>query len=286
MSFLTSRLASIARRLGLRAPAPGPHRPQGDSGDLKLPFPPLPEFHSSIFWEDNPPLEYLHELPRGALSGPTQEYKARAHSILSRVIQREVHAPQPYDLRGVGGFLAANPLGVPCPSFETFAATPACRSIRIISYKDFNRVMVSAVPGFKTSSTTVSLLQASWQGDRIFWAGEQNSEAFACAIAYARLRGLDLSVPCERILYRIDEAGLQALENGYHVLVMPGQAWSDQAFMAHLLNDGTPYARLRLPRHNLELLLLDKQQPLSDSLGAGLKQAGAADFTLYLRRVS
>ncbi|MFC3607082.1 DUF6685 family protein [Stutzerimonas tarimensis] len=280
---LSSRLARLATRLGLTSRPPAPQHARERIGKLKLEFAPLPAFHSSIFWSDNPSLEDLHELPRGALSGPTQEYKARAHAILVKLIRRESEPRDAFDLREVGGFLAPNPLGIPCPSFETFAATPACRAIRIISYNDFMRVMDTAVPGYK-AAPRVTLLQANWQGDRVFWAGDGHGEAFACAIAYARLRGLDLSLPCEQVRYFIDEDGLAALERAYHVLLMPEHAWNDREFMRHLLEDGTPYARLRLQRHNHEWLLLDKRLPRSDGLGIGLKKAGAADFCDYLRR--
>ncbi len=249
-----------------------------------LPFPALPELQPSIFWDDNPPLHYLHELPRGALSGPIQEYKARAHGLLVRVVDRQqVHLPA-IDLRRVDGLCSVNPLDGPCPSFETYAATPHCRAIRIISFKDFTRTLNEALPGFK-GGPTVTLLQASWQGERLFWTGEQHSEAFACAIAYARLRGLDISVPCHLVQYRIDPAGLAALEQAFHVLLMPEAAWSDRDFMRHLLESGVPYARLRLKRHALEMLLLDRQDPLADALGRGLVQAGASDFTAYLHRL-
>uniref|UniRef100_UPI0003726047 DUF6685 family protein n=1 Tax=Stutzerimonas stutzeri TaxID=316 RepID=UPI0003726047 len=98
-------------------------------------------------------------------------------------------------------------------------------------------------------------------------------------------RGLEVNLPCELTDYRLDAAGLQALDDDYHAITMPAQAWSDPAFMGLLLEAKIAYARLTLLRNvnNSELLLLDKRQPAANALGEGLKLSGAPDMVRYLR---
>ena len=282
-STLTSRLARLARRLGLRIRDPSPRAVLARAARQRRPVPTLAPPAPSIFWGDAPPLHLLCDLPRSALSGPTQEDKAQAHAALVPVVERQVREEE-LDLRQVQGLCLPNPLGTPCPTLEAFAATPTCRHVRIISYKDFTRAINQAIPGYK-GSPTVALLEASWLGDRLFWAGDEEGESFACAVAYARLRGLDMSLPCRIERYRINPVRLQMLRDGYHVLLMPAEAWEAPEFMHALLEEGIPYARLRLQRDVPELLLLDRNHPLANVLGIGLKRAGAQEFAHYLRQL-
>jgi hypothetical protein len=279
---VTSRIARLAQRLGLSGKSP--RQTLEHASQIKLPFAPLNEPAPSIFWHDGPSLQRFVDLPRSALSGPIQEDKARAHAALKRLVRREDSFYTALDLRQVDG-LSGQPTGDTIyPTFEAFAATPACRQLRVISYNDFVRTLQTALPDFQANAP-IELRQASWLGERIYWAGEQHNEAFACAIAYARLRGLEISLPCELTDYRLDASGLQALDNEYHAVTMPAQAWSDRDFMGLLLDAKVPYARLTLLRNalNSELLLLEKGHFAANALGEGLKLAGAPDMILYMR---
>lgn len=282
MPSLTAHIARLAQRLGL---GPSPSRDMLErAGSLSLPFTQLPEPEPSIFWGDGPCLHRLVELPRGALSGPVQEDKARAHAALCRLIRKEAESLAALDLRQVDGICAQPQDGQYHRSFEALAASPGARRVRIISYNDFLRAIGSALPGFPRCAP-VELRQASWLGERLYWSGEHHADAFACAIAYARLRGLDVSAPVQLVDYRLERSGIRALDEQYHALTMPAQAWSDGQFMALLLESQVPYARLSLLRQpkNSELLLLERSQPVANALGEGLKAAGAPDFIRYLK---
>lgn len=282
MPLVTSRIVRFAQRLGLTGKSA--RQVLEHASQIRLPFSPLSEPAPSIYWHDGPCLQRFVDLPRSALSGPIQEDKARARAALTRLVRQEQIAHAALDLRQIDGLGGQSADGAAYPTFESFAATPACRQLRVISYKDFVRTISSALPGFQTQAP-IDVRQASWLGERLYWSGEHHAEAFACAIAYARLRGLEVSLPCVLTDYRLDAAGLQALDNDYHAVTMPAQAWSDKEFMGLLLEAKTPYARLTLLRNanNSELLLLDKRQPTANALGEGLKLAGAPDMVQYLR---
>lgn len=282
MPLVTSRIARLAQRLGLTGRSPRQALEQ--ASQIRLPFAPLSEPAPSIYWHDGPCLQRFVDLPRSALSGPIQEDKARARAALTRLVRQEQSTHAALDLRQIDGLGGQSADGATYPTFESFAATPACRQLRVISYKDFVRTISSALPDFD-SMGPIDVRQASWLGERLYWSGEHHAEAFACAIAYARLRGLEVNLPCELTDYRLDASGLQALDNEYHAVTMPAQAWSDREFMGLLLEAKIPYARLTLLRNanNSELLLLDKRQPAASALGEGLKLAGAPDMVRYLR---
>lgn len=284
MPLFSTHITRLAQRLGLRA-QPG-HQTLERASRLNLPFAPLYEPEASIFWNDGPCLQRLLELPRGALSGPVQEDKARAHAALSRLIQKDSQSLASIDLRQIDGLGGQSPDGIAYPSIEAFAATEACRRTRIISYKDFLRTLGIALPGH-AQDEPIELRQAGWLGERLYWAGEHHVEAFASAVAYARLRGLELLMPAELVVYRLDRAGLRALDEQYHAIAMPAQAWSDAEFMALLLDTQVPYARLTVLRNasNSELLLLEKHHPTASAIGEGLKRAGAPDMVRYLRNL-
>lgn len=278
---LTACLAALGRRLGLGHRASQPLREQ--AARLRLPFGPLPEVPNSIWWQDGPPLQRLADLPRGALSGPVQEDKAAAHEALRALVQVQERQVGEFDLRWVDGLGGTPEPGARFTRFEEYAASPACRNIRLISYKDFSRALGQALP-HHASGETLYLRQANWRGERYFWSGEQVPQAFACAVAYARRRGLTIQLPATLCEYRLSRSGLDRLDAGYHVLAMPAAAWSDARFMRLLLT-GMPYARLALLRDSggPEFLLLPRTQTDANALGEGLRQAGAADVGAWLR---
>jgi hypothetical protein len=131
------------------------------------------------------------------------------------------------------------------------------------------------------------LLEASWRGPQLFWAGEQQGPELACAIAYARRRELSVCLPAQVCSYHLSPHGLTALQDEFHVLAMPNQAWNDQAFMALLLDSRLPYSRLSLlgDPGSAECLLLPKRHAAAHALGQGLRQAGAPDVVNYLQRL-
>jgi hypothetical protein len=256
------------------------------ASSLQLPFQALPLPEHSIWWQSGPPLQRLIDLPRGALSGPVQEDKALAHAVLIRLVKQRQEQLNNFDLRLITGVSSTDTNRLPCASFEDYAASETCHQIRIISYKDFVKVISQALPRF-LAGEPINLRQANWHGEQLYWSGEQNLEAFACAIAYARRRGLEISLPAVISHYQIDPTGLNELQNAYHMLAMPVQAWSDPAFMALLLDHGLPYARLSLLRSPgaPEFLLLPKAHEKASALGDGLRLAGAPDVVSYLQQL-
>lgn len=281
-SSLSSRLAALIQRLGLSSRAPRLILERASR--LHLPFNAMPATRDSICWLEGPPLHRLVELPRGALSGPVQEDKAQAHAVLIQIIEVQQQQLESFDLRLIDGLSNCDPEQTQFTCFEDYAASEACRQVRIISYKDFVRAISQALPRF-LAGERISLRQASWHGERIFWGGEQHSEALACAVAYARRRQLEIILPAELSRYRLSSSGLSELQQRYHVLAMPGAAWSDPAFMSLLLDTGLPYARLSLLRNPgaPEFLLLPKHSAEASDLGEGLLLAGAPDVVHYLQ---
>lgn len=281
---LSARLGAIAQRLGFAG-----HNTRQiftRASALRLPFQALPSIVPSIWWQSGPPLQRLIDLPRDALSGPIQEDKALAHAMLIRLVKQQQEQIDNLDLRRISGFSCTDNNREPCSSFEEYAGADRCRSIRIISYKDFVKTISHALPRF-LAGEPIQLRQASWHGEQLYWSGEQHLEAFACAIAYARRRGLEINLPAVLSRYQVDPAGLADLEISYHMLAMPTQAWSDPAFMALLLDHGLPYARLSLMRSPgaPEFLLLPKDHEQARALGDGLRLAGAADAVSYLQKL-
>jgi hypothetical protein len=206
--------------------------------------------------------------------------------MLVRVIEAQEQQLTSFDLRMIDGLSSRNSREAGYTSFEAFASSEHCRQVRIISYKDFVKAISQALPRF-LAGERISLCQASWRGERVFWAGEHHSEAFASAIAYARRRELEVNLPAELSHYRLSEQGLSNLQQHYHVLGMPNAAWSDPAFMALLLDNGLPYARLSLlgAPDSPEFLLLPKHSSEATALGEGLRLAGAPDVVGYLSKI-
>ncbi|MFP6849526.1 MAG: DUF6685 family protein [Pseudomonas sp.] len=283
-STISSRLGALAQRLGLIGR--GQRLILERSSQLRLPFSPLPQPSQSICWQDGPQLQRLLDLPRSALSGPVQEDKAQAHAMLVRVIEAQEQQLSHFDLRMINGLSACATQQADHPTFESYAASESCRQVRIISYKDFVKTISLALPRF-LAGESISLCQASWRGERVFWTGDHHNEAFACAIAYARRRELEVNLPAELSYYRLSEQGLSNLQQHYHVLAMPNAAWSDPAFMALLLDNGLPYARLSQlgGPGSPEFLLLPKHSSEATALGEGLRLAGAPDVVGYLQQL-
>ncbi len=280
---LASRLSALAQRLGLGGRLP--RQLFERARQVNLPYRALPATPDTIWWQHGPALHLLPDLPRDALSGPVQEDKALARAVLMNVVQRERQTLESFDLRQIDGLcgLPASPSEGELNGFEALASGPLGRSARIISYKDFLKTISQVLPRF-LAGAPVELRQATWHGDRVFWAGEQQGETFACAIVYARLRGLEVCLPAELTRYRLNSEGLLNLRQQYHMLAMPVQAWSEPAFMSLLLDNGLPYARLALWRYPgaPEFLLLPKSSELAHAIGEGLRLAGAPDVIRYL----
>lgn len=245
---------------------------------VKLPFAGLDTPSLSIGWKNNLYFQHLYDLPRGTLSGPVQEDKEDAHALLAKLVSKEIDTERVIDLRDIYG-ISEPLLGIETlQALENLAASAQCRHIRIISYRDFEKTITQAIPHF-LSEQPIHLLQANWLGKHLFWANEKHSHAFACAVVYARRRGLELSKRTYISRYSLNIDVLHTLKKNYHVLIMPEQAWCDRDFMAILLDSGSPYARLALTKGPTptEVLLLPKRKHLSDNLGKGLRLAGAYD---------
>lgn len=285
-STFTGRLSALASRLRLGAARSDTRELRERAAALDLPFQALRRPEPSIWWQAGPPLHTLAELPRGALSGPVQEDKAEAHAILRRLVQVRQSTLEALDLKTVEGVCSREILvETPCPRLEDLAAADVCRGVRIISYKDFVKAMSLALPRF-TSGERIRLRQAAWHGERLFWAGERQACAFAAAIVYARRRELELKLPAQLERYDLEPGALDELEQRYHMLRIPAQAWSEPTFMSLLLDTGLPYARLALfTPETPECLLLPRGDERADAFGEGLRAAGAADVVKYLKQL-
>ncbi|MCU1716281.1 DUF6685 family protein [Pseudomonas sp. 5P_3.1_Bac2] len=280
----SSRLAEWAQRLGLTARVE--RQILQRASQLKLPFKTYGKPAASICWYSGPQLHRLVDLPSNALSGPVQEDKAQAHAMLVQIVELQSQQFSAFDLRKINGLSNCTREHAKHLSFESLASSEACKSIRIISYRDFVRVISQALPDF-SSGPTIQLRQASWLGERTFWAGEQQHEAFACAISYARRRDLEVRLPTQLSRYRLSQTGLNTLHQHYHVFAIPNAAWNDAGFMSLLLDSHLPYARLALlgGRRSPEVLMLPKHSSKATALGEGLRLAGAPDIIEYLQRL-
>lgn len=259
------------------------YKPEQIAQRIQLPFsrfnaPPL-----TISWKNNLNFQHLYNLPRHALSGPVQEDKTQAHSFFNHLIKKEIDTQSIIDLRDLYGFCELQLGAESLSSLEIFAANDRCRQVRIISYRDFKKTIELAIPDFFTEQP-IHLLQASWLGPELFWAGQKLSCEFACAVVYARLRGLVLPKTARISRYVIDQDAVRNIQRNYHMPIMPEQAWDAPEFMTALVETGSPYVRLTLspPPQAIEILLLAKHQQLSNTLGKALKLAGAYDASEIL----
>ena len=275
---LTRRLSSLAGQLGLGGKAA--RRMLDRARQLSLPFQPIPLPTLSIWWQLGPQLDRLVDLPRGALSGPVQEDKAAAHAVLARLVEVNHSRVPAFDLREISGVCCAPGDQPPHSRLEDLAATPACRSLRLISFTDFLKTAEKALPA---KGQPLRLRQAEWFGDRLFHEGE-NGATLAALVAYARLRGLKHELTADIAHYRLNPVVLAELHSHYHMLGMPAETWSDPGFMGLLLDSGLPYSRLLVQRTPtvLEALLLPRADEQANALGEGLRMAGAPDLVEFL----
>ncbi|MFV3370147.1 DUF6685 family protein [Pseudomonas sp. NY15435] len=279
---VTSRLAALAQRLGIGS-ADGRNVAER-SRSLSLPFSPLPDWPAGLGWHSGPPLYRLIDLPRGALSGPVQEDKARIHAVLKRLVASHREDHPAVDLRSIDGLCCRSLLDSPLAGLEELSNCEQCRKVRIISYNDFTKVLGVALPGFERKAQ-LQLRSAGWHGPRLFWDDDNHPCELANAVVYARRRGLEITLPASIQRFELQASVLDELERGFHMLAMPARAWSDAAFMELLLETGMPYARFGLFNSETpESLLLPRDHSQSDAFGQGLRIAGAPDVIAYLRR--
>ncbi|TWI53860.1 hypothetical protein IQ22_02471 [Pseudomonas duriflava] len=285
VSSLSARFLAFTQRLRLGQNA---GRILHRASRLELNFTALPPPSETVWWDEGLPLYHLIALPRGALSGPVQDDKAPAYELLNQLVQtRQISYPS-FDLRWINGLYTRTPIAASTPisSFEELVATPECRPhARIISYRDFERTLSQAL---STGPLPLQLREANWRGSRLFWHGpEQHVCAFAGAVAYARLRGLEYLLPAELTSYYVDQKAVETLGAAFHVLAVHSSSWNERSFVKLLIDNAIPYARLTLPSEAepLEWLLLPRQSPLSDALGQGLLMAGAPDVLERLRQL-
>lgn len=253
--------------------------PQADS---------LPEPCESIFWFDQLPLQRLCKLTRGAFSGPYQEDKAAAYQAMVQLIHQErLPALEHIDLATLSGVGGQSPDGHDYHSLEQYAHSPICRQqVRIISYKGFVQAAQLGIPGFgQYNPPPLKVNTASWRGTRQF-AMVKNGQALAGAIAYARLRQLNLPYPCLHTHYSIDMLKLAHLEQHYHIMATPAATWHIQSFLQLLGEIDLHYVRLQKVFPNqLQLLILQKNDPQADQLGKLLLAAGAPCLLTHLRHI-
>lgn len=281
-SSLLSRLSALFKRA---EPDLTTLTPEQIAQRITLPFADLIAPDLSICWKNNLYFQHLYDLPRSALSGPVQEDKAEAHRFLAHIVTKTIDTERVVDLREIFG-LSESIYSEQQHDLESFAASEQCRHVRIISYRDFEKTITQAIPHF-LSDQPINLRQANWLGDHLFWASEQHSCELACAVVYAKRRGLDLPKRSYISRYALNTGALKLLNKHYHVLIMPEQAWSNGPFMAFLVGSSIPYARLTLTKSPVqsEVLLLPRHKKLSDSLGKGLKLAGAHDATEFMLKL-
>lgn len=282
-SSISSKLAFLTQKLGLGGRSS--RQILERAAKLRLPFEPLSTAAQSIWWHAGTRLQDLSTLPRSALSGPVQDDKAAAHAVLVQLIEQHKQQIASFDLRKIDG-LAGGKGNPACVSLEDYLAGLEQRQVRIISYKDFIKAISLALPGF-LGGQRIDLMQANWYGERFFWDGERNIEAFASAIVYARRREIEVSLPAELTTYVVSPRGLKKLDSKYHTLAMPAQAWSHPGFMGLLVKNGIPYARLNLKTNSptAEFLMLPKHNADAVALGEGLVLAGAPDVSAFLHQL-
>lgn len=254
---------------------------------LQLPFIPLAAPSPAIHLQTGIQLQRLLDLPRSALSGPVQEDKALAHAALNKLVTLQERTEKSFDLRQLHGFTGTSPSGNAYPNLEQYAASEACRHVRIISYKDFVRTLSVALPRFLAGEPII-LRQASWHGSSLYWASEVHTEELACAVSYSRVRQLETNLPAKVGRYTLHRAAIKALDKEFHIFSMPDAAWQDSAFMSLLLDTGLPYSRLSMSNSasGNEVLLLPKNSALANALGQGLLLAGAPNVIEYLLPLS
>lgn len=280
-SVLSKLLSSVFKR---KAKGPRAYTAADVVQQLRIGFPQISIPPASIHWKHTPHLRQLVNLPGSSLSGPDQADKAEAHQLLKDIVQEEVELIDSYDLRVLHGLNHNQPELYQHSNWEGLAKAQVCRRIRIISMRDFNRTLDKLIPG----QQRLPLLATAWAPEQYYWAGTQNTCELACALVYARMRGLPLEYPVQLHRISLNRAALGRLHQQYRMLAIPEPAWNDADFMQFLVRYKTPYARLsfHFGEQQLEALLLPRKHELANTLGSGLSQAGACNLIDVLTKLA
>lgn len=249
---------------------------------LEFPRPALPA--PSIHWERTVHLKQLANLATNALAGPVQEDKAGAYRFLKKIVAIETQTLDTFDLRELYGLNHQLDELYQYGSWEAMAQSPLCRQIRIISMRDYNRVLSAAVANHQPAQ----LFSTAWNPDYIYWDSTHNSSALIAALVYARRRELAINVPAQHHSLQIRTAAVNELQKHYHTLCMPNEAWNDPAFMDYLVGYKLPYVRFRLAfgEQPMQVIILPRNNPDSNMFGIGLCKAGAHELTEFLLQLA
>ncbi|GGJ89879.1 DUF6685 family protein [Pseudomonas matsuisoli] len=282
-SRLSARFGSLAQRLGLQPQTP--RQIMETAGRLRLRFPALGNDITSINWYSGTLWQRLHELPHGALAGPVQEDKAEARAALIRTINRTFDQGVEIDIKRIRGVVSDDDDLDAFQSFDAYLASREKRSVRIISYNDFQKALARALPG---GTQHVNAWQAGWRDDGFYVGGVKDVEALASAAVYARHRQLDVPLVSDLTCYTFSDAGLRNLAARYYVLAVASESWGNPELLSLLVESGMPYARLApLGRTEaVEYLILPRENPEAAALGKGLLLAGASDLASHLRALA
>lgn len=251
---------------------------------LQLKFPSLSIPETSMHWSQAMTLQQLVDLPSNALYGPEQTDKANAWERLKHLIEVETLFMNAFDLRELHGLNHSQNELLAYHSWDELSRCDACRPIRIISIRDYERTLGKATQ----DETGAHLLTTSWFGDRYFWAREHNSCEFIASLVYARRRGLPMVYPVQIQRIQVNEDAARTLQQHYHMLALQPEAWADSAFMHYLVTHKIPYARLPFMRgpQGFEAILLPRNNALSNTFGSGLAAAGAPDLCEFLLKLN
>lgn len=251
---------------------------------LQLRFPQLEAPEPKLHWQQSMHLRQLVNLPSNALYGPVQEDKANAWQLLKNLIEEQSISMNALDLRELYGLNHQSPELLACTSWEDMARSQACRNIRIISMRDYERAMAKATD----HQQGAHLLTTRWFNSSYYWAREQDSCDFIASLVYARRRGLPMVMPVQIHLVQVNEAAAKLLQQSYHMLGLHPTAWADTSFMHYLATYKIPYARLPLVHgsNGLDAILLPRNSALADAFGQGLRATGAPDLCEFLLRLN
>ena len=281
MNHLASRLSGLAQRLGLHGRSP---RQILDAASvLRLRVVPMPGSEPSIDWQHATPWHRLTELPRDALAGPVQEDKANARAALIRTMTRS-ERPATVDLRDVEGVVSTDSAVGAFATFDDFLANRTDRTVRIISFNDFEQALKLAFPA-GTEHAIYQARQASWRHSGVFLDGVEHVEALACVVIYARRRALEIPLTVQTTRYAFSDSGLRNLSARYYAIAFAPESWSNPAFLSLLVESGAPYARLAPlgSGDGTEYLMLPKSSAEAAALGEGLLLAGMGNLVAHLQ---
>ncbi|NLD15724.1 MAG: hypothetical protein GX665_11675 [Gammaproteobacteria bacterium] len=254
------------------------------TGRLRLRFPHPEKPAPSIHWKHVLHLQQLVNLPSNALSGPVQEDKAQAYRYLKQIVSIESCALDSYDLRQLYGLNHTQDALLQYDSWEALSQAPQCKQVRIISIRDFNRTLSEALG----SNQHAELISTAWMPDHFYWASTDNSCQLASALVYARRRELPVNLPAHLHQIRINVLAVRELQQHYHMLGVPAEAWMDPDFMSFLTGHKTPYARFSMLNgpEAVQIILLPRDNPQSHTFGLGLLLAGAREITELLLQLA